>query len=99
MEGFTASERRVVQMAADGLTNPRIAQALFVTLKTVERHLINAYRKLHVRSRSELPGCCPARHSNSRGEVCGQWTAGWVDPDSVLKSGKSRKVFTDRPRR
>jgi DNA-binding CsgD family transcriptional regulator len=41
-------------MAADGLSNPEIAQALFVTKKTVEAHLGNAYRKLGIRSRNEL---------------------------------------------
>jgi DNA-binding CsgD family transcriptional regulator len=51
---LTASERRIATMAAAGLSNPEIAQALFVTKKTVESHLGNAYRKLDIRSRSEL---------------------------------------------
>ena len=41
-------------MAAEGLSNPEIAQALFVTRKTVEMHLSNAYRKLDVAGREEL---------------------------------------------
>ena len=53
---LTASERRVATLAADGQTNREIAQALFVTPKTVEVHLSNAYRKLDIRSRRELPG-------------------------------------------
>ena len=52
---LTASERRIVELAAAGETNRDIAQALFVTPKTVEVHLSNAYRKLGVRSRRELP--------------------------------------------
>jgi DNA-binding NarL/FixJ family response regulator len=52
---LTASERRVVERAAAGETNRDIAQALFVTPKTVEVHLSNAYRKLGIRSRRELP--------------------------------------------
>jgi DNA-binding NarL/FixJ family response regulator len=52
---LTASERRVADMAAAGETNRDIAQALYVTPKTVEVHLSNAYRKLGVRSRRELP--------------------------------------------
>ena len=52
---LTASERRIVDLAAGGETNRDIAQALFVTPKTVEVHLSNAYRKLGVRSRRELP--------------------------------------------
>jgi DNA-binding NarL/FixJ family response regulator len=46
----------VVDRAAAGQTNRDIAQALFVTLKTVEVHLSDAYRKLGIRSRTELPG-------------------------------------------
>ena len=41
-------------MAADGLSNPEIAQALFVTKKTVEAHLGSAYRKLGIHSRTQL---------------------------------------------
>ena len=51
---LTASERRVADLAAGGATNRDIAQALFVTPKTVEVHLSNAYRKLGIRSRREL---------------------------------------------
>jgi DNA-binding CsgD family transcriptional regulator len=56
VDALTASERRVAEMASEGLTNREIAQALFVTEKTVEGHLGNAYRKLGIHSRSELPG-------------------------------------------
>jgi DNA-binding CsgD family transcriptional regulator len=52
---LTASERRVAQHAASGLSNREIAQALFVTVKTVENHLARAYQKLGIRSRDELP--------------------------------------------
>ena len=51
---LTASERRVADLAADGDTNKEIAQALFVTPKTVEVHLSNAYRKLDISGRREL---------------------------------------------
>jgi DNA-binding NarL/FixJ family response regulator len=44
----------VAALAAEGQTNRDIAQALFVTPKTVEVHLSNAYRKLGIRSRREL---------------------------------------------
>ena len=55
VESLTASERRVARFAADGLSNKDIAQALFVTTKTVEVHLSYVYRKLGIGSRSELP--------------------------------------------
>jgi DNA-binding CsgD family transcriptional regulator len=43
---LTASERRIVRMAAEGRSNPEIAQVLYVSVKTVETHLSSAYRKL-----------------------------------------------------
>lgn len=51
---LTASERRVVELAVEGLSNPRIAQKLFLSTNTVKTHLLRAYRKLGVRSRAEL---------------------------------------------
>ena len=55
VESLTPSERRVADLAADGQTNRQIAQALFLTVKTVENHLTTAYRKLDIRTRNELP--------------------------------------------
>jgi len=51
---LTSSERRVADLAADGQTNRDIAQTLYVTPKTVEVHLTNAYRKLGIGSRHDL---------------------------------------------
>jgi class 3 adenylate cyclase/DNA-binding CsgD family transcriptional regulator len=56
VESLTPSERRVAELAAEGLTNREVAQTLFVTPKTVEVHLSSAYRKLEIASRSELAG-------------------------------------------
>ena len=56
VESLTPSERRVAEMAAEGPTNREIAQALFVTPKTVEVHLSHVYRKLGISSRSQLAG-------------------------------------------
>ncbi|MGH2934332.1 MAG: response regulator transcription factor, partial [Gaiellaceae bacterium] len=60
-EALTPSERRIVERAAAGASNPEIAQALFVTVKTVEMHLSNAYRKLEVSGRRELAGALTRR--------------------------------------
>jgi DNA-binding CsgD family transcriptional regulator len=54
LEQLTASERRVAELAAAGNSNPEIAQALFVTRKTVETHLGRVYRKLGVSGRMKL---------------------------------------------
>jgi DNA-binding CsgD family transcriptional regulator len=51
---LTASELRVARMAAEGMTNREIAQALFVTENTIETHLRSVFRKLDIRSRSQL---------------------------------------------
>jgi DNA-binding CsgD family transcriptional regulator len=55
VEALTPSERRVAEMAASGMSNREIAQALFVTLRTVEIHLTHSYQKLDITSREELP--------------------------------------------
>jgi DNA-binding CsgD family transcriptional regulator len=51
---LTAAEWRVCRQAAEGHTNRELAQALFVTEKTIERHLSSAYQKLGIRSRFQL---------------------------------------------
>ncbi|MFI6132882.1 AAA family ATPase [Micromonospora sp. NPDC051141] len=51
---LTPGERRIASMAAAGATNREIAEAHFVTLRTVEIHLTRVYRKLGVTGRSQL---------------------------------------------
>jgi DNA-binding CsgD family transcriptional regulator len=51
---LTASELRVARMAAEGMTNREVAQALFLTENTIETHLRSVFRKLEIRSRSQL---------------------------------------------
>jgi ATP/maltotriose-dependent transcriptional regulator MalT len=51
---LTPSERRTAEMAASGMSNREIAEALFVTVGTVEFHLGKAFRKLGVSSRAQL---------------------------------------------
>jgi DNA-binding CsgD family transcriptional regulator/tetratricopeptide (TPR) repeat protein len=51
---LTPAERRVAELASEGLANKQIAQALFVSVKTVEGHLSHAYAKLGVHSRAQL---------------------------------------------
>ncbi|MGE3287520.1 MAG: AAA family ATPase [Pseudonocardia sp.] len=51
---LTATQRRVAAMAAEGQTSREIAQALFVSRKTVETHLTQAFRKLGISARSQL---------------------------------------------
>jgi class 3 adenylate cyclase/DNA-binding CsgD family transcriptional regulator len=60
---LTPSERRTAAMAAEGMPNREIAQALFVTLRTVEMHLSNAFRKLGVSSRTQLAAALAAEET------------------------------------
>lgn len=54
IDALTPSERRVAALAAQGLSTPQIAHRLFITRKTVESHLGQAYRKLGIAGRAEL---------------------------------------------
>jgi DNA-binding CsgD family transcriptional regulator len=54
LDSLTASERRIAELASEGLTNREIAQTLFVTARTVEGHLTSVFRKLQLDSRNEL---------------------------------------------
>ena len=60
LESLTASERRVAELAAQDHPNKEIAQALFVTVKTVEVHLSSVYRKLGIASRRQLAAALEA---------------------------------------
>lgn len=57
---LTPAERRVAVAAVEGLSNREIAVACFVTVRTVETQLTSVYRKLGVRSRSQLSTRLPA---------------------------------------
>jgi DNA-binding NarL/FixJ family response regulator len=60
---LTPAERRVADLVASGLSNPQVAANLFMAQRTVEAHLSRIYRKLGVRSRTELANSI--RHSGS----------------------------------
>jgi DNA-binding CsgD family transcriptional regulator len=51
---LTGAERRVVDLVARGYTNAEIGRALCRSPKTIEWTLTNVYRKLSVRSRTQL---------------------------------------------
>ncbi|MEU8180218.1 LuxR C-terminal-related transcriptional regulator [Micromonospora sp. NPDC049047] len=52
---LSEAERRVGELAAQGLPNRQIAEMLHITTSTVEQHLTRVYRKLGVKSRTDLP--------------------------------------------
>ena len=66
LDSLTASERRVAELARDGMTNREIAQSLFVTARTVEGHLTQVFRKLDLSAREELAEVALASRSRRR---------------------------------
>ena len=56
VDALTPSEHQIAALAAQGRSNPEIAQDLFLTKKTIEMHLSAVYRKLAIRSRGDLGG-------------------------------------------
>ncbi|MGA2929536.1 MAG: LuxR C-terminal-related transcriptional regulator [Solirubrobacteraceae bacterium] len=63
-DALTAGELRVARLAAEGLTNRGIAQALFITTKTAKGHLSRVYRKLEITRRSQLADALAGRLSD-----------------------------------
>ena len=61
-EGLTRRELDIVRLIAGGRTNREIAEALFVSVRTVDMHVRNALRKLNCRSRTDA-----ARWASERG--------------------------------
>jgi DNA-binding CsgD family transcriptional regulator len=51
---LTPSERAVVDLVAEGLSNPQIGQRLYVSRRTVQTHLAHVFAKLHITSRTQL---------------------------------------------
>jgi ATP/maltotriose-dependent transcriptional regulator MalT len=62
-ESLTPTELQVVELAAEGLTNPQIGERLFIARGTVKVHLSHVYAKLGVRNRSELAATAARRRA------------------------------------
>lgn len=62
---LTPSEVRVVELAAEGLTNAQIGEKLFVSARTVQTHLMHVFAKLGVSTRAELAAKAVQRQGTS----------------------------------
>jgi DNA-binding CsgD family transcriptional regulator len=74
IDALTASEQRIAAMAAAGMGNRDIAQALFITVKTVETHLAHVYQKLSLTGRSQIPAALNAHGRSAEGTLDAQLT-------------------------
>jgi DNA-binding CsgD family transcriptional regulator len=62
---LTTTERKVVQLAAEGFTNPEIGERMFISKATVNTHLAHIFKKLDVHSRAELTAHTIRRQTKS----------------------------------
>ena len=67
-QSLTPSERAVVDLVAEGLSNPQIGQRLYVSRKTVQTHLAHVFAKLHITSRAQLAAEATRRRANTARE-------------------------------
>jgi DNA-binding CsgD family transcriptional regulator len=74
-DALTASELRVARLAAEGLTNREIAQALFITTRTAKAHLNHVYRKLDITRRNQIAGALTSVVEAGRGHPSANATA------------------------
>ena len=67
---LSRAEQEVAALVAEGLTNQQIATALFVSRRTVESHLVHIFRKLGIRTRTQLAAMqFRAQSGNDEGEA------------------------------
>ena len=62
---LTQREDEIARLVAEGATNREIAHLLFLSPKTVERHVSNVFRKVGVRNRAELASRLSGREAGS----------------------------------
>jgi predicted ATPase/DNA-binding CsgD family transcriptional regulator len=64
-DSLTPTELKVVELVAQGLTNPQVAERMFVSPSTVKTHVLHIFSKLDVHSRAELTAQAVRRHGTS----------------------------------
>ena len=61
-DALTPAEKKVIELVTEGLTNPQIAERLFVSTHTVQTHMKHVFKKLKVVSRAELSALATKHH-------------------------------------
>jgi DNA-binding CsgD family transcriptional regulator len=64
---LTPTEQRVAELVSTGLTNQEVADALFMSVRTVEANLSRIYHKLGVRSRTEVHAKLSSQDASGQG--------------------------------
>ncbi len=72
-DSLTPTEIRVASAVSDGLSNPQIADRMFISRRTVTTHLTSIFRKLGISSRAEL-AAAEARSQSEDGGRARSWT-------------------------
>lgn len=85
-ELLTSREREVLQLIAEGYSNQRIAQELYISVKTVEAHKAHIMSKLHARNRTDL-----IRYALRKGLV-GLDAPPDVQPEPISEEEPSRRA-------
>ncbi len=67
-DGLTPAQARVVELVIAGMSNREIADALHMSIRTVETHLTKVYRELGVKSRAQLAATVSAGNANRNGD-------------------------------
>jgi DNA-binding CsgD family transcriptional regulator len=70
-QSLTPSERAVVDLVAEGLSNPQIGQRLYVSRRTVQTHLAHVFAKLHLTSRAQLAAEAARHRASELGDGVG----------------------------
>ena len=65
---LSQTQLRIATLVAQGRSNPQVAAALSLSIKTVETHLSHAYRKLGVRGRREVAAALERATPLGRGD-------------------------------
>jgi DNA-binding CsgD family transcriptional regulator len=61
---LTPTERTVIGLVAEGLSNPRIGDRLFISRRTVQTHLAHVFAKLDITSRAQLAAAVTQHRGN-----------------------------------
>jgi DNA-binding NarL/FixJ family response regulator len=65
LEGLSARQRRILEMASGGESNEEIAERLYLSVSTAKQHLYNAYKALGVRNRTEAARMVKRRYAGN----------------------------------